>query len=96
MKLEHAGFNPEHAVLASSDDGVERTAIMQKSLDALDAKGDSFQRIVYVGDAEWDVQATRELGWHFIGVGPRLKDKCKYWVEELSQREVFMEMLHAR
>ena len=96
MKLEHAGFNPEHAVLASSDDGHERTDIMQKCLDTLNALGNSCQRVVYAGDAEWDVRATRELGWHFIGVGPRLKGKCQYWVEDFSQREVFIEMLHAR
>ena len=93
MKLEHAGFNPEHAVLASSDDGEERTVIMQKCLDAL---GNSFQRIVYVGDAEWDVQATRDLGWHFIGVGPQLMGRCANWVEDFSNRQAFMEMLHAR
>jgi len=96
MKLEHAGFNPDQSVLASSDDGHERTVIMRKCLDALNAKGNSFQRNVYVGDAEWDVQATRELGWHFIGVGPRLKGKCEHWVEDFSQREAFMELLHAR
>ena len=93
MKLEHAGFNPKRVVLASSDDGVERTAIMQKCLDAL---GNSFQRIVYVGDAEWDVRATRELGWHFIGVGPRLKGKCEHWVEHFANQQTFMEMLHTR
>ncbi|MXY98960.1 MAG: HAD family hydrolase [Gemmatimonadetes bacterium] len=96
MKFEHAGFNLEYVVLTSSDDGLERTAIMQKCLDALDAKGNSFQRIVYVGDAEWDVRATRELGWHFIGVGPRLKGRCACWVEDFSNQMVFMEMLHAR
>ena len=96
MKLEHAGFNLEHAVLASSDDGLERTAIMRKCLDILEAKGKSFQRIVYVGDAEWDVRATGELGWHFIGVGPRLKSRCACWVEDFSSREVFTELLHAR
>ncbi|MCY3713373.1 MAG: HAD hydrolase-like protein [Gemmatimonadetes bacterium] len=96
MKLEHAGFNLKHAVLASSDDGHERTVIMRKCLDTLDAKGNSFQRIVYVGDAEWDVRATRELGWHFIGVGPRLKGRCTCWVEDFSNQKVFMEMLHAR
>ena len=96
MKLEHAGFNLEHAVLASSDDSEERAGVMQKCLDTLDAKGNYFQRIIYVGDAEWDVRATRELGWHFIGVGPRLKDRCDYWIEDFSRREAFMEMLHAR
>lgn len=96
MKLAHAGFNPEHAVLVSSDDGHERTAIMRKCLDTLNAKGNSFQRNVYVGDAEWDVQSTRELGWHFIGVGPRLKGKCEHWVEHFANQQTFMEMLHAR
>ena len=96
MKLEHAGFNLEHAVLASSDDSEERTGIMQKCLDILDALGNSFQRIVYVGDAEWDVQATRDLGWHFIGVGPRLMGRCAYWIEDFSNQKAFMEMLHGR
>ena len=99
MKLEHAGFNPDNVVLASGDDSEERTGIMQKCLNTLDdlnALGNSFQRIVYIGDAEWDIQATRELGWRFIGVGPRLKGACKYWVENFLQRETFMELLHAR
>ena len=93
MKLKHAGFDLNNLVLASSDDSDERTAIMQKCLNTL---GNSFHRIVYAGDAEWDVQATRELGWHFIGVGPRLKGKCEHWVEDLSNHGTFMEMLHAR
>lgn len=93
MKLEHAGFDLQHVVLASSDDSDERTAIMQKCLHAL---GNSFQRIVYAGDAEWDVRATRELGWHFIGVGPQLKGRCTHWVENFSSHETFMEMLHVR
>lgn len=28
-----------------------------------------FDRVVYVGDAAWDVRACRELGWPLIGVG---------------------------
>ncbi len=92
MKLNHAGFNLRDVVMTSSDDCEERTAIMQKCFDAL---GDSFQRIVYVGDAEWDVQATRDLGWHFIGVGTRLKGKCENWVEDLAHHDTFLKMLHA-
>ena len=91
MKLQHAGFNLGNTVLTSSDDGDERVVIMKKCLFAL---GNRFHRIVYVGDAEWDMQATQELGWHFIGVGARLKGKCEFWVEDFSSQRTFMKMLH--
>ena len=93
MKLMHAGFNLKDLVLTSGDDSEERVTIMQKCIDTL---GGSSRRVVYVGDAEWDVQATQELGWHFIGVGKRLKGKCEHWVADFSRRETFMEMLYAR
>ena len=92
MKLQHAGFNLGNTVLTSSDDGDERTLIMKKCLLQL---GHGFQRVVYIGDAEWDMQATKTLGWHFIGVGARLKGKCEYWVEDFSSYNTFMKMLHA-
>ena len=91
MKLQHTGFNLRNMVLTSSDDGDERTTIMKKCLSLL---GNCFHRIVYIGDAEWDVQATQELGWHFIGVGARLKGKCEFWVEDFSSYDTFMKMLH--
>ena len=92
MKLRHAGFNLRNTVLTSSDDSEARVAIMKKCLLAL---GNCFHRIVYVGDAEWDMQATQKLGWHFIGVGTRLKGKCEFWIEDFSRQDVFMKMLHA-
>ena len=92
MKLRHAGFNLKNTVLTSSDDGDERVVIMKKCLLQL---GHCFERVVYVGDAEWDMQATKSLGWHFIGVGTRLKGKCEYWVEDFSNYNTFMKMLHA-
>ena len=92
MKLQHVGFDLKNIVLTSSDDGDERVTIMKKCSLML---GSRFDRIVYVGDAEWDMQATQELGWHFIGVGARLKGKCEYWVEDFSSYNTFMKMLHA-
>ena len=92
MKLNHAGFNLQDVVMTSNDDSGERVTIMRKCLDAL---GGSYRRIVYVGDAEWDVQATRKLGWHFIGVGTRLKGKCEYWVEDLARHDTFLKLIHA-
>lgn len=91
MKLQYAGFNLKNTVLTSSDDGDERVVIMKKCLLQL---GHCFQRVVYIGDAEWDMQATKKLGWHFIGVGARLKGKCEFWVEDFSSQDTFMKMLH--
>jgi len=93
IKLNHAGFDLQDVAITSSDDSEERIKIMRKCLDAL---GGSYRRIVYIGDAEWDVQATRELGWHFIGVGSRLRGKCENWVEDFSNHESFMHLLHTR
>lgn len=92
MKLRHAGFNLKNTVLFSSDNSDERVEIMKKCLSAL---GGGFHRIVYVGDAVWDIQATKRLGWRFIGVGPRLKGKCECWVEDFSNHDIFIRMLHA-
>ena len=92
MKLQHVGFDLKNIVLTSSDDGDERVTIMKKCSLML---GSRFDRIVYIGDAEWDMQATKTLGWHFIGVGARLKEKCEYWVENFSSYNTFMKMLHA-
>ena len=92
MKLRHAGFDLRNTVLFSSDDSDKRVEIMKKCLSALENR---FHRIVYIGDAVWDIQATKKLGWHFIGVGPRLKGKCECWVEDFSNCDTFMRMLHA-
>ena len=91
MKLRHAGFNLKNTVLTSSDDSDKRVEIMEKCLFAL---GNNFQRVVYIGDAQWDIEATEKLGWHFIGVGTRLKGKCEFWVEDFSNYDRFMKMLH--
>ena len=92
MKLQRAGFDLNNPVLFSSDDSDERVEIMEKCLLAL---GSRFNRIVYVGDAEWDIQAAETLGWHFIGVGARLEGKCEFWVEDFSKQSSVMRMLYA-
>ena len=69
MKLEAAGFDSRALPLASADDAVERTSILQHALDSLP---DRYESIVYYGDGEWDRRAVRELGWTFRPVGPAL------------------------
>ena len=80
MKLEYAGLDPPD-VLASSDDAISRTAIMQHCLRQLNVDDGS---AVYFGDAPWDVKATAALGWRFIGVGAQLQDSCDVWISDFS------------
>lgn len=92
MKLQYAGFDLRGIVIFSSDDGDDRLEIMRKCLQGL---GDSFDRIVYIGDAEWDLQASKDLNWDFIGIGTRLKGKSDVWVKDYSNDDAFGKLLFA-
>ena len=48
-----------------------RTEIMRASLARATAHhgGAGFARVVYIGDAAWDVRACREIGWPLVGIG---------------------------
>jgi hypothetical protein len=69
LKLSASGFPLNGVPLASSDDHIERQAIMLHALRQLD--GD-FDTITYYGDGKWDEVAARELGWQFVPVGEKL------------------------
>ena len=69
LKLETAGLNRPDVPLATSDDAVRRTDIMQAALRAL---GGECASVTYFGDGEWDRQACVRLGWRFRAVGPVL------------------------
>lgn len=78
MKLRHAGIAAP-ACMSSSDDAVTRTGIMEHCAARMGTQG---QRVIYVGDAPWDVNATALLGWQFIGVGERLRGRCDTWIAD--------------
>lgn len=69
IKLESAGFPLQGIPLASSDDYPDRESIM---LHALKQLGREFQSVTYYGDGDWDERASRNLGWKFVSVGPKL------------------------
>jgi phosphoglycolate phosphatase-like HAD superfamily hydrolase len=62
--------------LVGSDDHAQREEIIQAAITRL--KGDD--PVVYVGDAEWDLAASRSLGIGFVAVcadgSPRLAAPC--------------------
>jgi phosphoglycolate phosphatase-like HAD superfamily hydrolase len=75
FKLQASGLRVDGIPLASSDDDRNRKRIMQI---AADKAGNfyacpRFERIVYLGDGPWDLQASRSLGYGFIGIGPRVQ-----------------------
>jgi phosphoglycolate phosphatase-like HAD superfamily hydrolase len=51
-----------------------------------------FEKIVYVGDAGWDVRASRELGWEFVGIA---SGQTPRKLRELGARHVFPDFLKA-
>lgn len=69
LKLRLSGLSRFELPLASSDDATTRTEIMQiakqRTLGDLAGTKTSF---TYVGDGAWDLKASRELGWKFVGI----------------------------
>ena len=69
LKLKLSGLNRFKLPLASSDDAISRTEIMQiaaqRTLSNYNHKEAVF---TYCGDGIWDLQASNALGWNFIGI----------------------------
>ena len=71
LKLSAAGFELGNLPLASSNDSHRREEIMQAAFDrALAFYGvPTFETVTYIGDGAWDLHASKNLGYHFIGIG---------------------------
>jgi phosphoglycolate phosphatase-like HAD superfamily hydrolase len=84
-KLASGGIPFESLPAAYSDVAYARTDIMQAALArATTHYGcNGFERIVYVGDAAWDVRACRELNWPLIVVGQGA-DAARFLAEGVS------------
>ncbi len=68
VKLQHIGIPSDQMIACGADGKVTREAIIQETLDLVYRHSDGFQKIVYVGDAAWDVITTRKLGMDFVGI----------------------------
>lgn len=69
LKLQLSGLDRFELPLASSDDAIARTRIMQiaaRKVHKLHGIEDA--AISYVGDGVWDLQASHALDWTFIGI----------------------------
>jgi phosphoglycolate phosphatase-like HAD superfamily hydrolase len=69
LKLASAGLDRFDFPLSTSDDAFDRKEIMRIALGRL---GSDFHSVTYYGDGVWDREASLELGWQFVAVGPAL------------------------
>lgn len=67
VKLKHVGISQEGLHIACADGNISREDILQEAIDKAKAVS-GFDRIVYIGDAIWDVQTTRNMDIPFIGL----------------------------
>ncbi len=81
LKLDHVGISHARIPCRSSDDSYDRIAIMESCRAAIECSPDD---VVYVGDGEWDMRATKALGWRFIGIGSRLKNQSPVWIPDFE------------
>ncbi len=70
-KLTSAGIPFEDLPHAFCDCSHARTEIMRTALERAKQhyQRSAFDRIVYVGDASWDVRACFDLGWPLVAIG---------------------------
>ncbi|MFK7771307.1 MAG: HAD family hydrolase [Saprospiraceae bacterium] len=68
VKLNHIGIPTSDLHMSFADGNPTREDIIKGVFQQTDAKQMSFEKIVYVGDAIWDVQTTRNMNIPFIGV----------------------------
>jgi len=80
FKLDASGFYTKDFLISSSSNGFSREEIIQKAIEKARKKAGvkKFSRIVYFGDAAWDLKAAARLKIPFVGVeGEGVKAKRK-------------------
>lgn len=70
-KLNHAGIPLDGIPFASASDAIERVKIMELACDRALAHYNvsEFSQRIYIGDGVWDVAASSDLDYRFIGIG---------------------------
>ncbi len=68
LKLDHVGIPHEAIHFHGADNKFTRESIIQAVLDDAHEEEANIQRVVYVGDAIWDVTTTRNMSMPLIGI----------------------------
>ncbi|NGP89386.1 HAD family hydrolase [Fodinibius halophilus] len=72
MKLQAIGIDPDNFPLATASDSPSRIEIMQIA-EQRALQGSTAHKKTYFGDGSWDKMASKQLGYHFIGIGNSVK-----------------------
>ena len=100
-KLAKSGFSADHIPLASSDDAMSRVGIMECSLCYAKKtyEQQDFRSVTYIGDGSWDMKASKQLEWNFIGVGTPLLSfvdpRPQHWIDDFTNREEIDQILNS-
>ncbi|MEM6725675.1 MAG: hypothetical protein AAF598_16660 [Bacteroidota bacterium] len=70
VKLRHVGIPTDQLMMNFADDCYSREQIIQGVLDQATPIQEQINKIVYIGDALWDVRTTRNMNMPFIGIKP--------------------------
>jgi len=68
LKLSHVDIPVTEIILSAADGKATREAILEEVIAGARSIHGSFRKIVYIGDAVWDVQTTRNLSIDFVGI----------------------------
>ncbi len=68
LKLSHVQIPANQLFVSAADGKVTREAILEEVIADAVSHHAVFKKIVYVGDAVWDVQTTRNLSLDFVGI----------------------------
>ena len=101
LKLEAAGIEIGNVPLVSSDDSHDREIIMKLSYEIAREryKVIRFDSVTYIGDEVWDVVASRNLGYKFIGIGSGdkaeklRKEGAVQIVNDMTDKDLFFSKL---
>ena len=99
FKLRHIGIDYTNIFDSYADYKETRDDIVNESIDNARKQHSDFQRIVYVGDAVWDVKTTRDMNLPLIGIrrnGDRhiLEDEgATHILQDYSDYGAFMDMV---
>jgi len=96
FKIAAARIPAQDLPAAFADDGPSRESIVRT---AIERAGGRFERIVSIGDADWDVRTARRLDLPFIGVGGARtaemlrREGARHTIEDFLDQRVFMQAL---